>query len=209
MRLITGLLAAGLPVSLLATDVPLNPDRLWLPLSQSEYQRQLLQAADIALASERCTEVLRGQLDQAASTPELPAFAIVCRDENRRTYVERIVGLELQRPEPQPEVEPPAPVAEVDKTPIEQAIYGQCQQLWQESAAVLKGVQWLDGWHDWTAQSVQTVALDDGQTVDQYHYQREFDAVNQDGIALHYSALCEGRSVESLSVKILPRRAAD
>ena len=196
-----------LPLCARAEDVPLNPDRLWLPKSQTQHQRLLLQAADVALAGERCTEGLRGQLDQRASQPDEPVFAIVCRDQNRRSYVEKFSGLELQRLTD----DPPEPVPEpaVDLTSIEQAVYGRCQQLWLEKTAVLNGVQWLDGWHDWRAQSAQTVDLADGRQVEQYHYQREFDAVNQDGVALYYSALCDGHSVEALWVKILPRRSVD
>lgn len=80
-----------------ATASAVDDNRLWLPLKYQKYFLQLKAEAEAAEASEKCVEVLQGQLDVDTTTPDIPAFNIVCRDRNGRSY--NIAGESMEVPE--------------------------------------------------------------------------------------------------------------
>jgi hypothetical protein len=64
-----------------------NPVALWMPVSLQGLMPQLMQAAEMAEATERCDKVMSGRHSSKRSTPERPVFSIICRDATtRRTY---------------------------------------------------------------------------------------------------------------------------
>lgn len=63
-----------------------NNDSLWLP-KRFEHFRPLLVSAALDLeVSERCAKVISGEMSRAHSTPSMPAFVVVCKDHNNRSY---------------------------------------------------------------------------------------------------------------------------
>ena len=141
-----------------AIDEPLNTDRLWLPNSYVKYWSNLRQIAELQLASERCVEVVRGELLQSESSIDHPIFAIVCRDRARKTYVEKFNGLLIDSYE-LAIINPPAPpevestedevVTAETKAPeseneIAQRFYGACKRAWQGDVKFMQGLVWLD-----------------------------------------------------------------
>lgn len=186
-------------------DKPLNPDRLWLPGSYAVHWSRLRDIAELALASERCVEVLRGELAQTESTLEAPVFAVLCRDKNRKSYVNKFNGLRTESfdaaliPRPGAAVEEAEPEPEViDTAEISATLYARCRELWEQQVALMRNLVWLSD-----MDSVEPVMMselpDEGW---HYEFKRKFNAENIAGVTLRYLAVCEGAKVFELESRI-------
>lgn len=83
-----------LPADITVSEA-LNTDRLWLPNSYRRHWRRLQNSALAVLAMPRCNEVVRGELARNESSLDAPVFAIICRDSNKKTYVQKVDGMTL------------------------------------------------------------------------------------------------------------------
>ncbi|MBB3169409.1 hypothetical protein [Simiduia aestuariiviva] len=182
-------------------DVPLNLDRLWLPTSYTKYWANLRQIAELALASERCIEVVRGELARAESAEDAPVFAIVCRDAARKTYVNKFDGLSIDSFD-QAVVRDLVvidyageEVAVVDVTP---ALYEKCVSKWHSQLELMRGLTWLDDLD--SVEPVMMTERDSGEIL--YRFARKFNAQNVAGVTLRYVAICEGTSLSDVETHI-------
>lgn len=190
-------------------DKPLNLDRLWLPSSYTKYWSNLRHIAEMQLASERCTEVIRGELARADSSEAQPVFAIMCRDHNRTTYVEKFDGLVLESyeqaiirpPEPEPAADDVA--AEPEPEPdVSLDIYVVCQDRWREDVKLMQNLVWLDALEP----VVPMAADEDAEGVIHYSASRRFNARNTAGVELRYLAVCEATDEADVRTRIDIRR---
>ncbi|UTA47286.1 hypothetical protein L1F30_14080 [Simiduia sp. 21SJ11W-1] len=184
-------------------DKPLNTDRLWLPGSYAIHWSKLREIAELALASERCVEVLRGELAQTQSTQEAPVFAIMCRDANRKTYVDKFNGLKTESfaaaliPRAGAE-EVAEQVAEVNHREVSAALYARCRELWQEQVKLMNALSWQSDIEN--VEPVEITDLSEGNW--HYRFLRNFNAKNAAGVTLRYVAVCEGPKVFELTSRI-------
>ena len=189
----------------------LDIKRLWLPKSYNKYWSNLQQVAEYQLSQARCTDVLRAELDIGQSSLDAPIFAVVCRDENKKTFVEKFDGLSFTSLSPksaQPIDETvEEPVADVDLLPV---IYRRCQELWAGDVALMKTLVWLDDLDDFSATERVELDTDDNPetttTVSQYTFVRRFNAEDAAGNQLKYFANCTGSSLDDTHTNLSIRR---
>ncbi len=182
-------------------DVPLNLDRLWLPTSYTKYWANLRQISEFVLASERCVEVVRGELARADSTEDAPVFAIVCRDSARHTYVNKFDGLAIDNfdfsifDDPIATDDLEEEVVVIDVTP---ALYESCTRDWQSKVQLMQALVWLDDLD--SIEPVMMTERDNGEML--YRFARKFNAKNVAGVTLRYVAVCEGTTPSDMSARI-------
>jgi len=197
--------------SLMAQEAEQSLDlkRLWLPKSYSQYWANLRQVAEYQLAQERCAEVLRAELDRGQSSLEAPVFAVICRDANRRTFVEKFDGVSLVSLAPVADAatEGAGEMVAVDLQPV---IYQRCQELWRTDVAQMVGLQWLDDFENTAATERAEVETDDDPntttTVTQFTFERRFNAKDAAGNELKYLANCIGSSLDTTLTEVSIRR---
>lgn len=189
--------------SVLADEATLPMDRLWLPKSYGQYWANLRQVAEQKTATETCVKLIRAELVTGESTLDAPVFAVLCRDNAGKTFVEKFDGITLLSKNPVIETEPaeeiPMDVSEV--TDMKAAVYQRCVELWENDIALMKSMQWLDDLADGNAQ--QQLDTDQGR---QYSFVRGFNAKNSSGRLLKYSAQCTGSNAVDAQSTIQIRR---
>ncbi|MDN3638584.1 hypothetical protein QWY82_07180 [Simiduia curdlanivorans] len=187
----------------------LDMKRLWLPKSYSQYWANLRQVAEYQLAQERCAEVIRAELDRGQSSLEAPVFAVICRDANRRTFVEKFDGVSLVSLAPVADEAPEAVLEEV-AVDLQPVIYQRCQELWRTDVALMAGLQWLDDIENPAVTERSEVDTDDNPetttTVTQFTFVRRFNANDAAGNELKYLASCTGNSLETTLTEVSIRR---
>lgn len=158
------------------TKVPLDENKLWLPLKYQKHHLPLLRAATVALAQPRCYEVKRGSLDLRQSEPKHAIYRFLCKQASGKTYTEVIDGVTFESLVPRPSSE----IA--------------CYELLMAQVKMMKQLHWLND-------TALTAA--DGEPE---RYEWHFDSVSVEGQPLKYTALCQLNNEAIAELKIMPRR---
>jgi hypothetical protein len=189
-----------------AQDVPLDDKVLWLPKSYQQYYIQLVNAAQAALAQERCIEVKRATLDLVQSTEAQPIYRVLCMQISGKTYTEIIDGSNYQSltPEPKPRIDKDSTLS--DELTLDPA--KACRQLLVKKTLLMIDLRWLT--LDPVLVETKTTAMMVAETVtkdspdysssetvadasaalEEKHYQWDFDAKTIEGKPLHFRGEC-------------------
>ncbi|BFM10464.1 hypothetical protein R50072_06170 [Simiduia litorea] len=192
------------------SEPSLDLKRLWLPKSYSQYWANLRQVAEYQLAQERCAEVIRAELDRGQSSVEAPIFAVICRDANRRTFVEKFDGVSLVSLTPLVAEAADEAIEDVAATDLQPVIYQRCRELWRADVAQMQALAWLDDIESTAVTEQAEIETDNNPetttTVTQFTFVRRFNATDAAGNLLKYLASCTGSSLESTRTELIIRR---
>ncbi len=187
----------------------LEDDRLWLPKSYQKYYLPLVSSAQAAESIDRCMEVIEGTIDLEQSQPDHPIFRIVCRQENKMSYVEMVDGISYETLTTPKVVEPILTEAEREALRIQEEakkakmLERKAKDFWVKCDHVLKtrtrmmvNLQWL------TPMPPQPVSVSE----EDAEFKVNFDAENMWGKALHYEALCTVTSTAPAEIIVRKRQ---
>ncbi len=182
----------------------INASGLWLPRSLSQYQAQLLQAAELALAQEHCQTVLEGTLDREQSTEGKTLYRILCRTSNGTSF-NLMIDLERaqvlgRRPE-LPDESEYASAGDEDVASSAALLlkasetWHACQVALLQSTALMASLKWLQPW------PLEPAAADSQTTT----YVADFDAVDAERKRLRFRARCSVDADAKAEVELMRR----
>lgn len=185
----------------------LDTSRLWLPQSYQKHYLDLVRAAHVAEALERCQTVLEGTLDREHTQNGHPFYRILCRQENGLSYNEMVDGVSFETLTTRVQE---TEMSDADKERLRE------QQKAQEEAEIArrKAKNWaLCKVHieRRTNMMIDMVMLNEGEpeptsfTDTEVSFVVDFDAKSMWGKSLHYQATCSISPGEVVDVSLSKR----
>lgn len=186
----------------------LDKSRLWLSQSDQKYYLDLVRAARVADALDRCQSVLEGTLDREQSQQNHPYFRILCRQENGRSYNEIVDGLSFETLTTPVIVEPELSEAEkehlrqLQKAQEELELARRKTEAWQRCEEQIRHQTQLMIHMVWlTTEEPAPLSFDDNEAV----FIADFDAHDPGGNLLHFSATCTISFPDKVTVSVSRR----
>ena len=182
------------PLAMAVTDT-----NIWVPKRYTVAKHKLLSTAVEAERTDRCVEVVHGQMSVEKSTKQTYYFIITCRDKNRVSYnlaytypvkgVEPTLVHEQQVYVPEVEIEIAA-----EPTITANEVWPLCIEQLQQKTKLMIDVVITSENPEPSDEGVQNLLLE-----------IPFEAKNPQGVLLKYKGVCEIDIDKNIDMKLAPR----